>query len=53
MVWRYARHLLFQRNKYNPCLYDCMNLLKQALDGLLIVYGTKATEPWFISHKVI
>lgn len=30
-----------------------MNLAKQALDELLVVYGTKATEPWLISSKVI
>lgn len=30
-----------------------MNLIKRALDELLFVYGTKATEPWFISNKVI
>lgn len=30
-----------------------MNLVKQALDELLFVYGTKATEPWLISNKVM
>lgn len=30
-----------------------MNLIKQALDEFLFVYGTKATEPWLISNEVI